>query len=377
MNRPPCRKGFTLVELLVVIAIIAILIGLLLPAVQKVRESAARSQCLNNLHQLGLAMHNYNDTYKRLPPGIDDTTASNEAGTLHFHLLPFIEQEGLYKSTSLPPPGWANPYNPGFALCLQQTPGAGAIPDIPMGWPDPALATLGFPSAPAGSVPAYQQAIKTYLCPSDPSIDATGLVKLTIPATGPFPQASVPFGGCSYAANILIACQVGPPNLAPAYKYLGPDTHSALSVRVPDGLSNTLLFAEKYAQCKADNLGIIDIGQTPPAPYRGGSLWAYDNLSGPPAISGGSKWFSNWFAGFETQFFDYIPGTSHVGVASLPQIKVNWNGNCNPGLASTGHSAMNVAMCDASARAISGTISGTTWFAACTPNAEDTLGSDW
>jgi prepilin-type N-terminal cleavage/methylation domain-containing protein len=316
------RRGFTLIELLVMIAIIAILIGLLLPAVQKVREAANRIQCVSNLKQMGLAAHNYHDVNQHLPPGVGyyPTATNGVFGTYNFHLLPYLEQDNLFRSS------------------------LGSVPFPPPDGPT----VVYYP----GNNNVYAQRVAVFLCPSDPSVGMGGVVMIN----------GVPFGAACYAPNGLVSGQIAPP---------GPQGKTHLQ-DITDGLSNTILHAEKYARCSNTTMA---------PPFRdGGTAWAYCTALvfpwQPPPMNLPPRGFQPGFAiaGLAARGApDAIGPRSKFQVQPMP-----FEGNCDPTRASTPHSGgIQVGLADGSVRTLSGAMTGTTWWAAVTPSGGEELGSDW
>jgi len=245
------RSAFTLIELLVVIAIIAILIGLLLPAVQKVREAAARTQCINNNKQIGLAVHNYASAYQNALPALTSDLAKVKYGAynggLFMTLLPFLEQEVLFNNGAmlLPNSTWAGPIPPNTIF--------------PFSYSAPGTA----------GAPIYNQKLKFYVCPADNTVtdgypnnqNQTVINTTGNPTTPPF---YYPWAACSYAANYQVFGNVNPFSSPVAIPGSGNYGASAFNIgNIPDGNSNTVFFGEVFSACTT----------------TAGSVWAYPGIA--------------------------------------------------------------------------------------------------
>ncbi len=327
------RRGFTLIELLVVIAIIAILIGLLLPAVQRVREAANRSTCQNNLKQIGLGFHNYESAFGNLPPGgrdgrpvgqtnidccnwDDSLRATKEAAgtqrdttgfSWRWHILPYIEQENVYNAV------------------LQTN--------------------------------YYNVAIKIYYCP-------------TVRA----PQTYNGVGRSDYAGNTGSAYDGGTPTNGSAGGnsfdglVLRSDIAPARLAAIPDGSSNTLLVAEKWLHPQrvataaatgmdgGDNEPWCNAGWDECIVRIGGGTFTYPYNNGQPAISGTSP----------TRTVNRVPLPNIQApyvVSATGAVVTIWNQQFG-----SSHSAMNALMGDGSVRKVSFNVDPAIWVATCTRN---------
>jgi prepilin-type N-terminal cleavage/methylation domain-containing protein len=275
------RLGFTLVELLVVIAIIGVLIALLLPAVQKVREAANRTSCANNLKQIGLAVHNFHDTYGGFPnngnmwyTGISyDTTGSpqnfkyQQAGW-GFQILPFLEQDNLYRTSDMLDANGKPTTNPLLAVNVMPL-GKAVNPGDQSTWGG-VVGTFAV-NYQLGAVPngqwgaARKTPVKTYYCPSRRAAaaygsPAFGLTDYVATSPGPVPMNHDTMGLYTEDINGLVNSW---PATESDWQYGrehgviphgnnwqdGPLRHSFASIL--DGTSNTIMIGEKFlpVQC--------------------------------------------------------------------------------------------------------------------------------
>jgi len=297
---PGVRAGFTLIELLVVIAIIGILIALLVPAVQKVREAAARTQCSNNLKQTVLATHNYHDSYKRFPPAVSIPNGVQTVGApagLLYHgsitpdpdgsfgnlfcsILPYLEQGNLYNTAATTLPAALGGASTNFFLL--------PLDASSFGYP---VNIIGYPSPGTIGAQAVAQPVNTYICPSDPGAqNGGGVLTITSSGSGSDGKGNMTWALASYAGNYGCFGLVNPAGLTDPtkYGYWGPDRFARMPAGFPDGTSNTIFFGEKLSVCSSPawtgafkNPG----GAVNQSGYTGYNFWGY------ASIDNGASWF--------------------------------------------------------------------------------------
>jgi len=324
LSRRVCRSAFTLIELLVVIALIAILIGLLLPAVQKVREAASRTMCVNNQKQMGLAVHNFHDTFNAMPqawfyPGMtgqNGTAAPNARaivgnGTWHEFLMPYIEQDALGKLAL------ANPTSQKNA----------------------ALTTV----------------VKTFVCPADPSSGFWGSGPNMTRVNGGKP----PLGATNYLGNVLP---------------FNPTSPSNIIVAIPDGTTNQIIIAECYQYCN----GVLNNGGATGG-SKDGPAWGFmvaymQGGSYNTPIYGGAD------AGYGDSGHNFQQGSVAFQLKPAPDGPTPANGGngCVYNAMQSCHTGgMPVTMGDGSVRIIGSGISTGTWQKVNNPADGAVLPTDW
>ena len=297
MYRTP-RSGFTLIELLVVIALIAVLIGLLLPAVQKVRESAARAQCANNLKQIGLAFHSYYDPERAFPQAykpLSDPDMTAPAGTETYGvgalvlILPYLEQGDLYRTI-----------------------------DVTRA----ALSPINMPP----TNPAYSTPISTYLCPSapgDPSVDYSAELANSFNNFGIViqPAAGLIFGRSDYAPDAGMQADLPGISInAGASIVCEPPDGPVRIPGIPDGMSNTIMIVED-----AGRPGWFASGGVASEPAIGGYMptqGSYVGGTSGPAPQGGGAWADplNYIAtnGSDPSGSGIAAGGGFMGIPAAP-----------------------------------------------------------
>ena len=354
------RHGFTLIELLVVIAIIAVLIGLLLPAVQKVREAAARSESSNNLKQQALAIHNFNDAYGGKLPALTDVGTGAPTGfglqSIYFNILPYIEQDNV-----------ARIFQRGLGTPAYTNTNTTTVTGIP---PGGATAVI----------------IKPLISPADSTASkgTTTPLSYTVPGTVPAPFTANVVGNyatTSYAVNALV------------FK----SNTAGLPRTFVDGTSNTIMIGERFQVCTnaADTalptvynvwgLGIYH--QSMPAfaaltPATPAGLVTTGQIS--PALPLPANWTSasvNVKVGLDSATAALptgVTGTNPVVGFRPFQVAPRGAIPCDRRVAQSPHaSGMLVALGDGSVRSVAPTISEYTFWAACTPSGNETLYTDW
>ena len=330
-NTSPSRRGFTLIELLVVIAIIAILIALLVPAVQKVREAANRTQCQNNLKQLGLGLHGYHDTFDSFPKGAQWPTGvnTNPRQSFAIYLYPYIEQLPTYEAYN---------FNPSDTALLFES---------------------KFNNS-TGANPPNSAWVSTWNCPSDIGVTVTGNGGLDANnvlfkwATGNYLAV---FPGTdsndAYAATAATRTAMAP-------------NFGARLLQITDGSSNTMILAEGVRAVMNNS---ADIRGAYVVDEAGTSFF----FTQPPT---GQGIVGNYTPNTTAQDVLYHC-TPYPGM-NRPCIQNQANIGQNSAAARSMHPAgVHALMCDGSVRFVNTSISPTTWAEVATIEGGEVLGSDW